>query len=129
MIQRRKAFVEIKLLRLGLIAKPNSPCEEIDDHWLHAQPALNLSPEKAAASLAVDVWSYQSTIKKRYQTLQVRYPSDQFMEKHIEWGPAAELLGNPIMRLNWYWQSGLIPDFKPSMDCTTALARLDSYLE
>lgn len=124
MIERRKAHAEIKLLRLSLIAKPNSPCEEIDDQWVHAQPALHLSPEKAAASLGVQIWDPVSIIKKRYQTLQRRYPSDQFMDKHIEWGPAAELLSHTKERLNWYWQSGLIPNCSPKITCEVALNML-----
>lgn len=124
MILRRKANAEIKLLRLGLLARPNSPCEEIDDTWTHAQPEENLSPEKAGLALSLDSKVPQSVVKKRYRTLQLRYPADQFMEKHIEWGPSAELLGNPKMRLNWYWQSGLIPEVEFPMDCKIALEKL-----
>jgi hypothetical protein len=31
------------------------------------------------------------------------------MQKHIEWRPSVELLGNPRARLNWFWQSGFVP--------------------
>lgn len=108
-VPRRRAASEIKLLRLELIPKGKTPCEEIGSEWSSAQPAENLSPSKAALSLGIEVWAPQSVVKKRYKTLQLRYPPDQFVEKHIEWRPSAELLGNPRSRLNWFWQSGFVP--------------------
>lgn len=109
LIPRRSATSDIKLLRLALMPRANSICEEISHEWTHAQPAETLSPAKAAAALGVEVWAPQSVIKKRYKTLQLRYPPDQFVEQHVEWRPSAELLGNPKVRLNWYWQSGFVP--------------------
>lgn len=108
-IPRRRAASEIKLLRLELIPKGKSPCEEIGNEWSSAQPAENLSPSKAALSLGIEIWAAPSTVKKRYKTLQLRYPPDQFVDKHIEWRPSADLLGNPRSRLNWFWQSGFVP--------------------
>ncbi len=108
-VPRRRAASEIKLLRLELIPKGKTPCEEIGSEWSSAQPAENLSPSKAAACLGVEIWAPQSIVKKRYKTLQLRYPPDQFVEKHIEWRPSAELIGNPRSRLNWFWQSGFVP--------------------
>ncbi|WP_186645829.1 hypothetical protein [Fluviispira vulneris] len=108
-VPRRRAASEIKLLRLELIPKGKSPCEEIGSEWSSAQPAENLSPSKAAASLGVEIWAPSSVVKKRYKTLQLRYPPDQFVDKHIDWRPSADLLGNPRNRLNWFWQSGFIP--------------------
>lgn len=108
-VPRRRAASEIKLLRLELIPKGKTPCEEIGSEWSSAQPAENLSPSKAATSLGLEIWSPQSVVKKRYKTLQLRYPPDQFGEKHIEWRPSAELIGNPRSRLNWFWQSGFVP--------------------
>ncbi|WGL59167.1 hypothetical protein QEJ31_11605 [Pigmentibacter sp. JX0631] len=108
-VPRRRAASEIKLLRLELIPKGKTPCEEIGSEWSSAQPAENLSPSKAAACLGVEIWAPQSIVKKRYKTLQLRYPPDQFVEKHSDWRPSAELLGNPRSRLNWFWQSGFVP--------------------
>ena len=108
-VPRRRAASEIKLLRLELIPKGKTPCEEIGSEWSSAQPAENLSPSKAASSLGIEIWSPQSVVKKRYKILQLRYPPDQFVEKHIDWRPSAELLGNPRSRLNWFWQSGFVP--------------------
>lgn len=108
-VPRRSATSDIKLLRLSLIPKVNSICEEISHEWTHAQPAETLSPAKAAVALGVEVWASQSVVKKRYKTLQLRYPPDQFVDQHIEWRPSAELLGTPKVRLNWYWQSGFVP--------------------
>ncbi len=48
-------------------------------------------------------------VKKRYRTLQLRYPPEQFIDKHIEWRPSFELLSIPRKRLNWFWQSGFVP--------------------
>ncbi|WP_338637102.1 hypothetical protein [Spirobacillus cienkowskii] len=140
-VPRRRAASEIKLLRLELIPKGKTPCEEIGSEWSSAQPAENLSPSKAALCLGIEVWAPQSVVKKRYKTLQLRYPPDQFVEKHIEWRPSAELLGNPRSRLNWFWQSGFVPlpesklEFKegslwdknnaePEIDSRLALKRL-----
>jgi len=124
MIPRRKAHVDIKLLRLSLIARPHSPCEEIDDRWMDAQPEINLSPDRAAQILGVEQWAYASVVKKRYLILQTRYPADQFMEKHVKWAPAAHLLSIPKERLNWYWHSGISPNSEPEMTCSLALERL-----
>lgn len=108
---RRRATSDIKLLRLELLPRGVSPCEVIGIEWSAAQPTESLSPAKAAASLGIDEWALPSQVKKRYRTLQLRYPPEQFMERHVEWRPSAELLSNPRARLNWYWQSGLIPEF------------------
>jgi hypothetical protein len=107
---RRRASSEIKLLRLELLSHGHSPCEGIGVEWNAAQPTENLSPESAAATLGVEIWAPQSVVKQRYRTLQFRYPPEQFSERHLEWRPAADLLGSPRARLNWYWQSGLIPN-------------------
>jgi len=94
---------------LELIPRGKTPCETISHEWSPAQPTENLSPELAAASLKVDVWSPQSTVRARYRKLQLRYPPEQFTEMHLHLRPAYELLSEPVARLNWYWQSGLIP--------------------
>ncbi|MEY3903674.1 MAG: hypothetical protein RL189_2980 [Pseudomonadota bacterium] len=106
---RRRAAVDIKLLRLELLPRGRTPCETISHEWSPAQPTENLSPDHAAAALKVEVWAAQSVVRERYRKLQMRYPPEQFPEKHSILRPAAELLGDPVMRLNWYWQSGLIP--------------------
>ena len=111
---RRRANSEIKLLRLELIPRGKSPCEEIGFEWSPAQPTENLSPEKAAGALQVEVWASQSQVRQRYKKLQMRYPPEQFPDRHVEWRPSAELLGSPVARLNWFWQSGLIPLFSTS---------------
>jgi hypothetical protein len=107
---RRRASSDIKLLRLDLLPRGESPCEGIGVEWSPAQPTENLSPDKAAAALGIEIWAPQSVVRKRYRSLQLRYPPDQFGERHIDWRPSAELLGNPTARLNWYWQSGLVPN-------------------
>ncbi len=144
-VPRRRAASEIKLLRLELIPKGKTPCEEIGSEWSSAQPAENLSPSKAALSLGIEIWAPQSVVKKRYKILQLRYPPDQFVEKHIEWRPSAELLGNPRGRLNWFWQSGFVPlaesalkykegsiwdkdNAEPMINSRLALSRLKEYL-
>jgi hypothetical protein len=106
---RRRASVDIKLLRLELLPRGKTPCETISHEWSPAQPTENLSPELAAASLKIDVWSAQSTVRERYRKLQLRYPPEQFTEMHLLLRPSFELLSDPVARLNWYWQSGLIP--------------------
>jgi hypothetical protein len=106
---RRRAAVDIKLLRLELLPRGKTPCETISHEWSPAQPTENLSPDKAADALKVEVWAAQSVVKERYRKLQMRYPPEQFAEKHTFLRPAAELLSDPVLRLNWYWQSGLIP--------------------
>lgn len=138
---RRRAASEIKLLRLELLPRGKTPCDGIGFEWSAAQPTENLSPAKAGASLNVEIWALSSDIRKRYRTLQQRYPPEQFMERHVDWRPSAELLGNPTARLNWYWQSGLIPTFEsqlaperaplwnrtsvePALDALTILERL-----
>ena len=108
-IPRRCAASEIKLLRLDLFSHSKSISEDIGCEWTHAQPAETLSPAKASAFLGVEVWAPQSVVKKRYRTLQLRYPPEQFMQKHIDWRPSFELLSNPRSRLNWFWQSGFVP--------------------
>jgi hypothetical protein len=106
---RRRAAVEIKLLRLELLPRGRTPCETISHVWSPAQPTENLTPDAAADALKVEVWAPQSTVKERYRKLQMRYPPEQFPERHTILRPAAELLSDPVVRLNWYWQSGLIP--------------------
>jgi len=107
---RRRASSDIKLLRLELITKGQSPAEYIGVDWSPAQPTENLSPDKAALALGVEVWAPQSVVKNRYRMLQFRYPPEQFSQRHLDWRPASELLSSPRARLNWYWQSGLIPN-------------------
>lgn len=106
---RRRASVDIKLLRLELVPRGKTPCETISHEWSPAQPTENLSPQLAAASLKVDIWSAQSTVRERYRKLQLRYPPEQFTEMHLHLRPSFELLSEPVARLNWFWQSGLIP--------------------
>lgn len=106
---RRRAAVDIKLLRLELLPRGRTPCETISHEWSPAQPTENLTPDDAAAALKVEVWATQSMVKERYRKLQMRYPPEQFPERHTTLRPAAELLSDPVVRLNWYWQSGLIP--------------------
>ena len=108
-IPRRFAASEIKLLRLDLFSHSKSICEDIGQDWTHAQPAENLSPAKAASFLEVEIWAPQSLVKKRYKTLQLRYPPEQFIDKHIDWRPSFELLNISRKRLNWFWQSGFVP--------------------
>lgn len=112
---RRRAASDIKLLRLELLPRGVSPCEIIGSEWSAAQPTESLSPASAATSLGIDQWSLPSQVKKRYRTLQLRYPPEQFMERHVEWRPSAELLSSSRARLNWYWQSGLIPEFHATL--------------
>ena len=109
-VPRRCAASEIKLLRLDLFSHSKSICEDIGNEWNHAQPAETLSPARASEFLGVDVWAVQSVVKKRYKTLQLRYPPEQFSEKHLDWRPSYELLSSPRKRLNWFWQSGFIPE-------------------
>lgn len=113
---KRRASTEIKLLRLELKAKPNSPCEDIGYEWIPAQPAVNLTPKAGAESLQVNEWAPPSEIKARYKKLLLRYPPEQFPQKHLAWRPAFELLAEPVNHLNWYWQSGsFLPfDFQTS---------------
>ncbi|MEY4065380.1 MAG: hypothetical protein RIR26_1588 [Pseudomonadota bacterium] len=106
---RRRAAVDIKLLRLELVPRGRTPCESISHFWSPAQPTENLTPDAAAQALKVEVWAPQSVVKERYKKLQMRYPPEQFPEKHTILRPAAELLSDPVLRLNWYWQSALIP--------------------
>lgn len=106
---RRRAAVDIKLLRLELIPRGRTPCERISHEWSPAQPTENLTPDAAAAELKVEVWAPQSMVKERYRKLQLRYPPEQFPAKHTSLRPAFELLSDPVVRLNWFWQSGLIP--------------------
>ncbi|MES2615247.1 MAG: hypothetical protein V4591_07525 [Bdellovibrionota bacterium] len=123
-IPRRCAASEIKLLRLDLFANSKSACEDIGCEWNHAQPAETLSPARAAALLEVEIWARQSVVKKRYKTLQLRYPPEQFSHKHTDLRPAYELLSNPRRRLNWFWQSGFVPLAEIAMTPREALARL-----
>lgn len=109
-LPRRRASADIKLLRFELQAQGHTPSEGIGVEWCVAQPTENLSPQSAAAALGVEVWAPQSVVMQRYRTLQLRYPPEQFSERHLEWRPAANLLSSPRKRLNWYWQSGLIPN-------------------
>lgn len=109
---RRKATVDIKLLRLELFPRGRTPCEEISHEWSPAQPIENLSPEAAAHLLKVEIWAPQSVVKERYRKLQMRYHPEQFPERHTQLRPAFELLSEPVVRLNWYWQSGLIPTMR-----------------
>jgi hypothetical protein len=108
-IPRRCAASEIKLLRLDLFSHGKSISEDIGCEWTHAQPAENLSPARAAHALGVEIWAPKSVVTKRYKTLQMRYPPEQFMDKHVDWRPAFDLLSNPRRRLNWFWQSGFLP--------------------
>lgn len=108
-IPRRCAASEIKLLRLDLFSHSKSVSEDIGCQWNHAQPAENLSPAKAAVFLNVEVWTQRSLIEKRYKSLQLRYPPEQFRDKHLDWRPSFELLSSPRLRLNWFWQSGFVP--------------------
>ena len=108
-VPRRCAASEIKLLRLDLVAHSKSTSEDIGRDWNHAQPAENLSPIVAAQHLGVETWAPQSIVKKRYKTLQLRYPPEQFDFKHLDWRPSFELLNRSRNRLNWFWKSGLIP--------------------
>lgn len=108
---RRRVSVDIKLLRLELVVKGASPFDGIGYEWSHAQPTESLSPQSAAQSLNVEEWAPSSVVKSRYKKLQLRYPPEQFTQKHLELRPSAELLGDSANRLNWYWQSGLIPEF------------------
>lgn len=106
---RRCAASEIKLLRLDLLPKGNAVCEDIGSEWSPAQPTENLSPARAAQVLKVEEWAPASVVRKRFRVLQLRYPPEQFPAQHTEWRPSSELLGTPRARLNWYWQSGLVP--------------------
>jgi hypothetical protein len=106
---RRRAAVDIKLLRLELVPRGRTPCETISHLWSPAQPTENLTPDAAAEALKVEVWAPQSVVKERYKKLQMRYPPEQFPDKHSFLRPASELLSDPVLRLNWYWQSALIP--------------------
>lgn len=108
-VPRRCAASEIKLLRLDLFSHSKSIYEDIANEWNHAQPAETLSPAKAASLLGVEIWAPQSVVKKRYKVLQLRYPPEQFAEKHVDWRPSFELLSHPRKRLNWFWQSGFVP--------------------
>lgn len=126
-IPRRRAAADIRLLRLELFPKGFSPVDDIGIDWSPVQPAESQSPQLAAKQLGVETWAPTSVVKARYRTLQLRYPADQFPEKHMLWRPAFELLSNAKKRLNWYWQSGLDCDFEsntPSRqdtmwDCTS----------
>jgi hypothetical protein len=107
---RRFAVVDIKLLRLGLVSRENGPIEGISVEWVQAQPTENLSPFSAAQALGVKPWSLPSIVESRYRKLTLRFPPEQCAMQHMEWRPAADLLGSAVNRLNWYWQSGKIPD-------------------
>lgn len=107
---RRFALVDIKLLRLGLVARENGPIEGISVDWIQAQPTENLSPFSAAQALGLRPWSLTSEVEARYRKLTLRFPPEQCALQHLEWCPAADLLGSAVNRLNWYWQSGKIPD-------------------
>lgn len=106
---RRFAVADIKLLRLSLLADSSSFFEGIGSQWVGAQPSENLSPGGAAETLKCLSWSRTSSVKERYRKLLLRYPPEQFSAQHMDWRPAEELLGSALNRLNWYWQSGLIP--------------------
>lgn len=107
--RRRFALVDIKLLRLSLVQKEESPCLGLSIEWIPAQPSENLSPFVAARHLGVHPWALASEVRRRYRQLQLRYPPEQFSDRHTDWRPSAELLADPVARLNWYWQSGLVP--------------------
>lgn len=107
--RRRFALVDIKLLRLSLVQKEESHCLGLSIEWTPAQPSENLSPFVAARHLGVHPWALASEVRRRYRKLQLRYPPEQFSDRHIDWRPSAELLSDPVSRLNWYWQSGLVP--------------------
>lgn len=109
-IPRRYALVDIKLLRLGLIGEDFRMILGLSVNWEPAQPSENLSPMLAAEHLKSRSWERASVVRARYRKLQLRFPPEQFPDRHVHWRPAAELLGSPLRRLAWYWQSGLIPD-------------------
>ena len=113
---RRRSQSEIKLLRLDLKTRGDSPTDFIGFEWSSAQPMESLSPLKASEYLKVEQWAPRSLILKRYRKLQLRFPPEQFTELHINCRPSTELLGEPEMRLNWYWQSGRIPFFYTDID-------------
>jgi len=115
---RRSFAVDIKLLRLELVPRGRTPCEQISHEWSPAQPTENLSPDAAAALLRVDIWAPQSVVRERYKKLQLRYPPEQFPERHVQLRPAFELLSEPVVRLNWFWQSGLIPNMTSTLQPT-----------
>jgi hypothetical protein len=110
-LPRRRASSDIKLLRLELYPKGVSPSDGIGVEWSPAQPTESLSPSAAARALGIEEWAPVSVVKARFRTLQLRYPPEQYSSKHLEWRPSSELLSNSRARLNWYWQSGLIPQF------------------
>jgi hypothetical protein len=107
---RLRAASEIKLLRLELLPRGLSPSEQIGFEWSPAQPTESLSPAAAAQSLGLEEFDVPSVVKKRYRTLQMRYPPEQFSTKHLDWRPSSELLSHARARLNWFWQSGLVPE-------------------
>lgn len=108
-MKKKLLNVDIKLLRLPLQPSSDSPFEDIDWQWSPAQPTQILSPQKAAEDLGLNEWDKTTLVKKRYRTLQLRYPPEQFPQKHAKYRPAFELLSNATTHLNWYWQSALIP--------------------
>ncbi len=127
--RRRFAMADIKLLRLALIAKETGPCQGLSVEWIPAQPSENLSPFAAAGHLNIAAWSLRSEVKRRYRKLQLRYPPEQFSEKHLDWRPSADLLASPVARLNWYWQSGLVPGDEMANGCEGELlsSRTDAW--
>jgi hypothetical protein len=112
----RFAIADIKLLRVSLVAEGVSVTDGLGAEWIGAQPNQNLSPANAARALIVASWSLPSRVKERYRKLLLRFPPEQFPQKHMDWRPAEELLGTPIHRLNWYWQSGHVPGFEIADD-------------
>lgn len=113
---KRKKSPPIQLLRLELRAPPDSLCEWIGFVWSPAQPTESLSPRRAAEILGVEEWAQSSEVKKRYRKLQLRFPPDQFPEKHMQLRPAYELLADPTARLDWYWKSGSTPEYSASSE-------------
>ena len=107
--QRRWANEDIKLLRLELCSSAPSPFDLLGADWSTAQPTESLSPQAAAQALRVSPWASAGSVLDRYAQLQKRFPPELFFQKHVVWRPSAELLGEPVRRLNWHWQSGLVP--------------------
>lgn len=106
---RVKPNADIRLLRLALIPDSDSVYDFISDTNSVAQPTDNLSPELAGKALSISPWSVASEVKLRISKLRMRFPPNQFLEQHSQWVPASYLLELPKNRLNWFWQSGLIP--------------------
>ena len=108
---REKPASEIKLLRVELLPKANSPFLWLGHEWSPAQPSDSLNPENAARKLKIPLWGKPSEANKKYEILQKRFPPQLYDELHSDLRPSCELLANPSARLNWFWSSGLIPPY------------------